>query len=469
MLGKIHNYVAAILIRLKFVSKEDSPLLKISVFLWLILLIIILASGLINISSGSKAFKYEYFALADSIVKGHGFSFNECESWGFGGCRDSDKYIPTAHEEPVYPYFMAFLLKTFVIENEFNFTVQFFNLIALLLTSVVVYYLARKVFNAPTGIIAASLLPLWPGVRYLSEHDFNPAIFAGLLISISCYLVIWCSENMSLRRGIVLGGVLGFSSLTYAPIIPFIPLSALFILVSRTPIRTINWKTALIIVVTALVVISPWSIRNFIVFGHLVPVKSGFGIIAHVSNPILAATFTSGSHACTDTLGPFWKARNAKEAIEIGRTDSRKKAFMLKRSFDCIQQQAPEGYEQYNYVERDKFYLRKTREFILSEPKTFAIMAYDRIISFLFFTWAKGTVSFLFLISAVVSFRNPKARILTVLSLSYLIPYLFIVMWFYRYRYPIEPVIHILAAYVPVLFISKLYMLYRSSSGKRKR
>jgi uncharacterized membrane protein len=84
-------------------------------------------------------------------------------------------------------------------------------------------------------------------------------------------------------------------------------------------------------------------------------------------------------------------------------------------------------------------------------------LAYYKFIAF-FSGWSRsqGLVGLLAFAGALISFRNQQARVITLLALTFSIPYVIAVQWFYRYRYPIEPVLLILASYV-VIFVASVF------------
>jgi len=410
---------------------------------------------------------YEYFWITQGILSGNGYSIASCRRWMFVdhvSAYSCDEYFPTALEEPIYPAMMALSFKA--LGEYGKFAILIFHIISLLCTYIVIFYLGRKVFNFQTGVLATFILAQWPFTNYLVEGTLCPAIFAGLLVSVSAYLIFWCLERVSVQRGIALGFALGFSCLTFAPTLLFIPISVLLVFFSARPFRPVIWQTALAILLAACLVVCPWTLRNLLVFGKFVPVRTGLGITAHLGNPILAATFSQGSHACSDTLGPLWKAKDATEAIVLSSRSLEKRTALYKRSFDCIGQKAPDGYERFNEAERDKVYLGKTLDFIFSEPQTFAILTYHKFLSF-FRGWSQyqSIIALFALSGAIVTLRHQKGRILTILVLAYSIPYLFGMPFGYRYRYPIEPLLLVMASYVPFFIISKFSWLIRRLVG----
>lgn len=459
--NKIDNKIRLLLIYFKFVNKDDSPLVYRTVFIWIIFLLTIMVSELITvICLWQNAKGWEYLWVAQNIESGHGFSLSSCNRWIAGiidypNCKQHLQL--TAYIEPGYSFFMAFMTKVFGKYGRL--AVLVFQVVALFLTSIVIYHIARKILNAATGIVAGLILSMLPSARNFSMFEYTPAIFAGLLISFSIYLLFWCLEKISVRRSIALGFMLGFSSLIYSPILPFIPLMAFFVLISKRPFMLIQFSAALVIVVTAITVMSPWSIRNLLLFDHFIPLRSGFGANIYEVNPILAATFSSEAPACSDKLGPLWKVQNAEEAVKVLRNTPSKRSMVLRRGLDCIEEIAPDGFKEYNEVEIDNFRQQKTLEFILSQPKIFSSLAYHRIKAFFIWGWKNSAISLLFVIGALMTLRNQKSRIVILFVLGYVSTYLLVAPLFFRYRYPIEPIILVYASYLPVLIVSKFYTL----------
>lgn len=439
--------------------------------IWGIFLLLTMAWGLSNLrGEWQRAPGWEQKWIAQSIAGGHGFSFDATHRWMFVDFRSaysSDEYFPTAMAEPVYPTLMAISFKA--LGSYGQLAILVFQVIALLITCVVLYYLGRMLFNSWTGILAGSILAIFPAAQYEARGTLSNAILAGLMVSISACLIIWCLEKVSVRRGIILGLVLGFTCLTLAPTLLFIPISALLVLSSARPLRPVVWRTALSIFLTACVVVSPWTIRNLLVFDEFIPVRTGFGLNAHIFNPILAATFSPVLHACSDTLGPLWKAQNARKAILLASKSSEKRLALYKRSFDCIAQDAPERYRRFNEAQRDNVYLKKALDFILAEPGTFIMMAYHKGLGFFYAGsgWGidKLLVALLALIGALITLRDHRARVLTLLTLAYVIPYSSGLPVLYRYRYPVEPILLLLASSVLVLAACTLNDLLRSLAG----
>ena len=443
----------------------DRPLAKRYWSLFIVLLLLKSVSLIIaNYAYWKDHDGWEYLWVAQGISTGHGFSVNERRRWGFVDFKDytkysEDKYFPTAIEEPVYPYLLALSYKLF---GDYGKLTIFLHIVVFLFSVIILNSLGQKAFDLETGLLAGCLLIFWPGVnsqvRYLA-----PAMLGGFFIIAEALLILLCLRKPSIRRGITLGLVLGVSSLTLGATLLFIPLSAFLVFLSIRPINKTVWATSAAIIITPCIVMSPWVIRNYNIFGEFIPTRIGLGFIAHQANPILAGTFYPGVHTCTDTIGPMWKAGSASEAVKLAREGNDRAGEIYRRSYACIEEQAPEGYEKFNEAQRDKVYLEKSKEFIFSHPGVFAKLVIYKFRAYFFGTTWQHTISVILAAIgvALVLFYRRRLEImaLILMILSFSAPYGVTMPWFYRYRYPIEPLILLFTSYAVVIFVKKITVL----------
>jgi len=402
--------------------------------------------------SWQRATGFEYYRIGQNLAEGKGFTFQSPGRWLYSPqstpAELMNEFSATAWEEPVYVAIVAFAQSNW--SDAGRLALVIFNIFTFLSTCVAVYYLGRKVFNRMTALLASMALSILPVVHHASRdafHTFHPAILGGGFIVICVLSIIWCLEKPSALRGIAVGALLGLACLTLSPFLVFLPLTvSLVLLISKSRPR-VRWKTAAAIVVTSVVVIAPWTIRNYLAFGEFVLVRTGGGAAAHQGNPILAAAFTDGRFACVEQLGPFWNAENARDAILTANTVTDRRLDIYRRSQQCVEKKAPEGYEFLNEAQRDSLYLKHTLSFMISEPKSFATLTINKCI--IFFTMPSriyALIAFLAAIGAVLALRNWRANVLFLMVIAYAAPYCALVAWFYRYRYPIEPLLLLLAS-----------------------
>ena len=328
----------------------------------------------------------------------------------------------------------------------------------------------KKVFKSRLGIVAAiGLLLKWPETYYLSERVFSPAIFAGLSICLSAFVMLWFLERISVKRGLVVGCVLGCSCLLLASTLLFIPLTVLLAFGLKRPLRPLAWKPAMSIVITAAMALLPWMTRNLVVFREVIPVRTGFGLILHQSNVALSATFTAAKEACNDALGPIWQAEGPVEALEETRNDTSKRMAIYKRSYDCIEFGAPADYAGYNEAQRENLYLGKSIAFLMVNPGIFAELTLARMKAF-FWGWRDrhAVIFVLAFMGAVVSWRNQKSNLIVLMVLGYSFSFFLVGAWMYRYRYPVESLMFVLASGLLVFIAEKTRSIWAAGRQTKR-
>ncbi len=422
----------------------------------------------LNESKWSPDIGNEYFWIAEGLKGGHGYSLAANHRWYFIDFKSEyadNQFFPTALEEPVYPLLIAFALKNLGAYSLV--AISLLQIVSLYLTALVVYLLIRKIFDSRLGIFSsiAMLTWWWFNLYETSIVIVSPAALGGLNIACSAYLLLWSLEKITVKRAVILGGMLAFSCLTLSAGLLFVPIAVLLTLILKKPLKPVAWVPALAILVSFGVILLPWTLRNYFVFGQFIPVRTGFGLALHQSNPALAATFSTGIPASAEDLGPIWRAKNAKDAIQQVRKSYDYRLPMYKRGYDLIEKDAPANYSEFNEAQRDKVYLRKSVEFIRSYPKIFLVLTRYRLQAFFVGSNSKHTLlTYLAFFGALMAWRNQKAVIMVMLIGAYTFNFSLITPLMYRYRYPIDPIMFVLASAVPIIALTKI----RSATCKIK-
>lgn len=433
--------------------------------IWMMILLLVVGYSLWSLrSEWRKADGAEFEAVAQSLAGGHGFSFHTEARWLFPE-KEEQGFFPTAWVDPIFTYIMAYSFKVFGGNARFILLVM--NSLSLILTSVALFFLGRMVFNSWTGLMAGLILPFIPAVSYLTQATLSNAALGGLLVTLSAALILWTLKKVSLWRGLLLGLFLGFSCSIHSALITLIPISMLLILVSDHPVVLERWKVFLIIPMAALAVISPWILRNYLVFNAFVPLRDGFGFNAFIGNPVLVETYTSDFQACPAGSGPAYHASTSWQAAKISE-DIAYSRRLYQRAYECIELSKPENYVALNEAQRDKLYMAKTVDFVLKNPIKWLEVSLVKARLFFGGRFSRGIVTLLALVAVLVSFRRYSVRVLALLVLGFAAPFVLALPFYYRYRYPVEPLLVILSSYVLYLLIAfGINMLTRVFSGRR--
>jgi 4-amino-4-deoxy-L-arabinose transferase-like glycosyltransferase len=205
---------------------------------------------------------YKYHLGALSMAEGHGYQL-------FGK--------PTAFEPIGYPMFLAILYKLIAPRI---IVPKLFNIIMSLGMIILIYLIAKKLWNKEVGIFSALLLALSPRNIVYNSVLSTEIFFTFLLLSIF-YLYLYHPKK---TWALVLSGVIvGILTLT-KPFMLLFPavLFCLYWLESQGFIKAIK-KTAIVALFMVLT-IAPWTIRNYVVFGEFIPISTNGGITLYLNN-----------------------------------------------------------------------------------------------------------------------------------------------------------------------------------------
>ena len=131
------------------------------------------------------------------------------------------------------------------------------------------------------------------------------------MVALAALLVIHLVGNVSVRNAVVAGLAIGVATLTHASTLLFAPVAGLMVLgfSRRLETRTNLWLPALLVVLSATLVVSPWSIRNYRVFGSVVPIRTDLGHMAYIGNVALAQTYLEHRSDETVQVKIPWKSQ----------------------------------------------------------------------------------------------------------------------------------------------------------------
>jgi hypothetical protein len=386
----------------------------------------------------AKGYEYEWVALP--LSHGYGFSFDRTTRW-LGPYNDDSDYGSTAWIEPLHTVIMAGCFWAFGKSGRL--LLVLLNFVWLGITCIVVYQIVRRIVGSEAGLITSILLALFPANRFLLSYIGNSAL-TSLLICCCALALIYCIEYTSVRRGLTLGLVLGFTCLTHASALLLVPFSAVMILITSGMRSLRPCISAAAVLIVAALVISPWTFRNWITFGEFVPVRSGLGFALHYVTPALAHTFTPGLRPDHQWKDPPWTAKNAAEAVSI-LNNLQSQAKIMQYSKDTVVALRPVGYDQFNEAQRDAVFLSHTVDFALAHPLIVLKMMVAKGIAFFFTNWPSvGFLTAIALIGALIKITDQRANVITMFILLFAFPYMLSAPVYYRYRYPIESLIFVL-------------------------
>ena len=242
-------------IKLMKIRLNSNQALYLIIFLGLItriLYLIYLPNELVNPDDT------DYWSCSENIIRGNGFSLQPTDD-------------RLAHIPPGYPLFLA-CLKMMGITSLF-----YIRLVQTILSISVIpaiYYLGADIFSRKVMILTGLLYALSPQLIHWSTQILTENLAVILFtVSFFAYIKGLIENDMKFQYGSIV--LLGFAALTRSVFLFVLPVFLLGIV-----IRSKEWlkKTSILLSLFILILL-PWTIRNYMIFKHFVPVTLGTGYI----------------------------------------------------------------------------------------------------------------------------------------------------------------------------------------------
>lgn len=195
-------------------------------------------------------------------------------------------------------------------------------------------------------------------------------------------------------------------------------------------------------------ILMPWAVRNYMVFGEFVPVRTGFGQIAFVGAVATAGTVAPDS--LRSQVKPPWTAETPRLALrKIIQPPYSELADLDGYQMDYAREVGGAEFAAMNEAQRDSWFLKETKAFLLANPVLSSKLAIAKIEVFArliagSFGWR---VCLFAALGGLLAIGRPAALILALWIGTYVGPFLLVVCYYDRYRAPIEPLLVVLAVF----------------------
>ncbi len=223
-------------------------------------------------------FGWEMGRIARSIVQGKGFSSPYDGNTG-----------PTAWEPPLYPYLIAGVFKIFGIYTYASAWVLLsINCLFSALTTIPVFLIAHKTFGPRVGLWSARAWALNPWVWYWSVHFIWDTTFTPLILTLIFLVALEMEQWPGWRGWILFGALWGIGALVNPAMLPFLPFCGLWVWWRRYRCGLPSLAGIALSSCMFFLVVTPWLVRNYEVFGRFVFIRDDFGMILRLGNGEMA-------------------------------------------------------------------------------------------------------------------------------------------------------------------------------------
>jgi 4-amino-4-deoxy-L-arabinose transferase-like glycosyltransferase len=250
--------------------------------LWLVLLSFALQVATIGVFRQYRTrtpddhfgFGWEMGRIARSIAQGHGYGNPYGDSTG-----------PTAWEPPLYPYLMAAVFKVLgVYTYPSAWALLTINSLLSALTCIPIYLIASKTFGARVALGSARTWAFLPYIWYWSVHWIWDTTFTPLMLSLILLLSLELQESREWRHWIIFGLLWGVGALANSTMLAFLPFCALWIWRQRHRRGLSSLSGVAVSSAIFFLVLTPWLVRNYEVFGRFVFLRDDFGLQFRLGN-----------------------------------------------------------------------------------------------------------------------------------------------------------------------------------------
>ena len=219
-------------------------------------------------------FGWEMGRVARSIAQGNGFSSP------YGG--DTG---PTSYEPPLYPFLIAGVFRVFGIYSTASAWVLLtINSIFSAATCIPVYLIARRVFDESVALWSARVWAFLPYVWYWAIHWIWDTTFTPLVLSLIVLLTLEMQDRPGWRGWWLFGGLWGIAALANPSTMAFLPPSGLWLWWRRRGNSMPSLGGMVLASAVFVVVLAPWLVRNYAVFGDFVFIRGDAGLQLRLGN-----------------------------------------------------------------------------------------------------------------------------------------------------------------------------------------
>jgi 4-amino-4-deoxy-L-arabinose transferase-like glycosyltransferase len=226
-----------------------------------------------------EGFGWEMGWIARALASGHGFSSPYFPSLAHPWTG------PTAMQPPLYPFLLSLVFRLFGIYSlKSAFATLSVNSLLSALTCIPVYFSAKYSLGSRAAKAAAWFWALYPFAIYFSSTRVWEYSLTGLLFT-TCFCI---AQRIHRAEGILpwigFGALYGLTALSNPSILSTLPFLIAFAAWQRRAAGKPWLRNGALAFFTALLMLTPWTIRNYRQVGVLCPVRDNFWLELYDDN-----------------------------------------------------------------------------------------------------------------------------------------------------------------------------------------
>jgi 4-amino-4-deoxy-L-arabinose transferase-like glycosyltransferase len=378
-----------------------------------------------------EPFGFEAGRIAESIASGGGFSSPLLLV----------KTGPTAYLCPIYPYLLAGIFKIWGIYSfKSEVIAQALNCLFAALTVFPIFAVAKRTFGVNVAVFASWLWVVLPNAWHLPIAYVWDTTLTALWFALVFWSTVALREKSGLARWAGCGVLWAIGALINATILSVLPFLFLWLIWQAHRESKPWFRPVLAAALVFIIGVAPWTIRNYRVFGKVISTRSPFGLVLWIGNNSSEADENSFS------MHPVWnpvEADKFKQMGEIAYMSAKKRealAFMRSHPAETVERIA-KRIPAYWLQVTDRPY-----DHLLADPPYIkALFLLNAVV--VLFGWLGGWLAWRRDNSDAV----PYFVVLLVFPLVY-----YLTDTLVRYRFLIDPLLIVLAAYGAACSLERL-------------
>jgi 4-amino-4-deoxy-L-arabinose transferase-like glycosyltransferase len=209
--------------------------------------------------------------IAWAVVSGYGYS----SPW------PHTPLAPTAQQPPLYPYLLAGIFKLTGAYTYASLCLAVaLDAVFSALTAVLILQLGKRWFGAFVAVVAAWIWACWLYEVVVSIRLWESSL-SGLLLVLGLWLLGKLANSAGISHWLLFGGLAGVAALTNTTLLPVFVCFWVWLWIAQRGAFRKHWLASVAI---CLLVLAPWTVRNYATFHRLIPVRDNFGLELWIGN-----------------------------------------------------------------------------------------------------------------------------------------------------------------------------------------
>lgn len=250
--------------------------MKPATIVWLVFVGGLVAREAVTFFVADHSVLFEYQMIAGNLVNGLGMSWNE---WGRLPLQ------PTALFPPLYIYWCALFISIFGQ----NYLPMYMVQAVVAASGCIPAYLAgKRMFGERVGLLFSLGYSVYPEMLFIHSRAVPEFLYVLICLWLLYYylrlLQSDCHSREFLRDAWVAGLLFGIGLLVREGVLIVGGAAGISLLLHKRPLKVVIRRAAIPVIIAVVMIVTPWTIRNWVAQGRFIPLRSAYGLNLWMGN-----------------------------------------------------------------------------------------------------------------------------------------------------------------------------------------